>query len=62
MQTITWQDFEKVELRVETVISAKNFYEARKPSYKLEIGLGRKLELKNPALKLHISILKKPVR
>ncbi len=37
---ITWNDFEKVELRVGTVIEVNDFPEARKPSYKLKIDFG----------------------
>ncbi len=38
---ITWQEFEKVELRAGTVVRVEEFPEARKPSYKLWIDLGQ---------------------
>ncbi|MGE8297656.1 MAG: tRNA-binding protein [Pseudomonas sp.] len=40
MQTIEWQDFEKVELRVGTIRSARPNEKALKPAYVLEVDLG----------------------
>ena len=40
MQEITWNDFEKVELRVGTILEAYEFPEARKPAYKLQVDFG----------------------
>ena len=40
METITWKDFEKVELRAGTIIEVEDFPQARKPAYKLRIDFG----------------------
>jgi len=40
MQEISWIDFEKVELRVGTILEAFEFPEARKPAYKLKVDFG----------------------
>jgi tRNA-binding protein len=40
MQTIEWPDFERVELRVGTLLSARNNDKAIKPAYVLEVDLG----------------------
>ena len=37
---ITWSDFEKIDIRVGTIISATDFEKARNPSYQLEIDFG----------------------
>lgn len=43
MDTISWQQFTDVELRVGTIIAVKDFPEARKPAYQLWIDFGPEL-------------------
>lgn len=40
MEEISWRDFEKVEIRVGTVLEVEEFPEARKPAYKLKVDFG----------------------
>lgn len=40
MEAISWGDFEKVELRVGTVLEVLDFPKAKKPAYKLKIDFG----------------------
>jgi tRNA-binding protein len=37
---ISWGDFEKLDIRCGTIISANDFEKARNPSYQLEIDFG----------------------
>jgi tRNA-binding protein len=40
MHRIEWKDFERVELRAGTIVSAEPFPEARVPAYKLSVDFG----------------------
>ena len=40
MEKIEWSDFEKVELRIGTIVQVEPFPEARNPSYKVWVDLG----------------------
>lgn len=40
---LTWKDFEKVEMRVGTILEVQDFPEARNPAYKLTIDFGSEL-------------------
>jgi tRNA-binding protein len=40
MEFITWIDFEKVELRVGTILEVADFPEAHKPAYKVKADFG----------------------
>lgn len=37
---ISWKDFEKIDIRCGTIVSANDFEKARNPSYQLEIDFG----------------------
>jgi tRNA-binding protein len=40
METITWNDFEKVELRAGTILEVLDFPQTRKPAYKVKVDFG----------------------
>ena len=37
---ITWSDFEKIDIRVGTILEVTDFVQAKKPSYRLKIDFG----------------------
>ena len=43
MESIGWDDFARVELRVGRVLEARVFAEARKPAYVLEVDFGEEI-------------------
>jgi len=50
--TISWPDFEKVDMRVGVVTDARDFPEARKPAYRLWIDFGPELGVKRSSAQL----------
>jgi tRNA-binding protein len=44
--TITWQDFEKVDIRIGTIVEVDHFPKARNPAFILHVDFGIEIGLK----------------
>ena len=44
--TITWKDFEKVDIRIGTIVEVEDFPEARNPAFILHVDFGAEIGLK----------------
>ena len=52
MNKITWNEFEKIDIRVGTIMEAIDFPEAEKVAYRLRVNLGKQLGIKNTSAQI----------
>jgi tRNA-binding protein len=52
METISWDDFNKVELRVGRIVNATVFKKARKPAYILHVDFGETIGVKKSSAQI----------
>jgi len=52
VNTISWEQFENVELRVGTIVQAEDFPKARKPAYILYVDFGKEIGIKKSSAQI----------
>ena len=49
---LTWAEFERVEMRIGTIINVHDFPEARKPAFQLTIDFGTEIGIKKSSAQI----------
>lgn len=52
MNKLSWKDFQKVEIRVGTILQVDDFPEAHKPSYQMKIDFGKEIGVKKTSAQI----------
>jgi len=52
VNTITWDDFQQVEMRIGTIVEVNDFPKARKPAYILHVDFGEPLGVKKSSAQI----------
>lgn len=52
MATITWQEFEHIDMRTGTIIEVLDFPEAKKPAYRLRIDFGAEIGVRKSSAQI----------
>ena len=59
---ISWDDFEKIDMRAGTIVEVNDFPKARKPSYKLTIDFGEEIGLKRSSAQVTVHYKKEDLQ
>ncbi|OWW25374.1 tRNA-binding protein [Zobellia sp. OII3] len=51
-ETINWQDFAKIDMRVGTIVEVNDFPEARNPAYQVHIDFGEEIGVKKTSAQI----------